>query len=107
MIESQSQIQNQQLKQHQQQQYISTRRIVTIAPGNIVTYVIRIYNEGNIDGYADEITEHLPQELEFVNNDFNANKMDGYQMQMTQHKNIKTTLISERQEYNKGLIINH
>ncbi len=54
---------------------IHKKNPVTIVPGNIKIYVIRIYNEGNIDGYADEITGHLPQELEFVNNDFSGKWM--------------------------------
>ncbi len=45
---------------------------VSVDVGEIVTYTIRVYNEGQIDGYVNEITDHLPQWLEFVNNEFNA-----------------------------------
>ena len=72
--------------------YKHKKNPVTIAPGNIVTYVIRIYNEGNIDGYADEITEHLPPELEFVNNDFNA--ANGWVLDANDSKNY--TFISRK-----------
>ena len=78
--------------------YKHKKNPVTIAPGNIVTYVIRIYNEGNIDGYADEITEHLPPELEFVNNDFNA--ANGWVLDANDatQRTLKTTLLSAEKD---------
>ena len=42
---------------------------VAVKVGDIVTYTIRVYNEGEIDGYAEEITDHLPQYLEFLAED--------------------------------------
>ena len=42
---------------------------VSVTTGDIVTYTIRIYNEGQVDGYADEIVDRLPPELEFLPND--------------------------------------
>ena len=45
---------------------------VQVAIGDEVIYTIRVYNEGQIDGYVYEITDHLPENLEFVNDDFNA-----------------------------------
>ncbi len=34
--------------------------------GDVVIYTIRVYNEGLLDGYANEITDYLPEELEFL-----------------------------------------
>ena len=34
--------------------------------GDIIIYTIRVYNEGSMDGYANEITDYLPEELEFL-----------------------------------------
>lgn len=48
------------------------RHIKTPVPveiGDTVTYTIRVYNEGQIDGYVTEITDHLPPQLEFLAND--------------------------------------
>ena len=45
---------------------------VSVDVDEIVTYTIRVYNEGQLDGYVNEITDHLPQWLEFINNEFNA-----------------------------------
>lgn len=42
---------------------------VNVYNGDIVTYTIRVYNEGQLDGYVTEITDHLPQQLEFIVDD--------------------------------------
>ena len=45
---------------------------VSVNRNDVVIYTIRIYNEGEIDGYANEITDYLPEELEFlVDNEIN------------------------------------
>ena len=45
---------------------------VGVSVGDEVIYTIRVYNEGEVDGYVTEITDHLPPQLEFVNDEFNA-----------------------------------
>ena len=45
---------------------------VEVAVGDEIIYTLRIYNEGQIDGYVYEITDYLPANLEFVNDEFNA-----------------------------------
>ncbi len=40
-----------------------------VKAGDIVTYTIRVYNEGELDGYATEITDYLPENLEFLKDD--------------------------------------
>ena len=48
---------------------------VGVSVGDIVIYTIRVYNEGEIDGYASSVTDYLPPQLEFVTDDeenFNA-----------------------------------
>lgn len=53
---------------------------VGVSVGDEVIYTIRVYNEGEIDGYVTEITDYLPPELEYVNDEFNAQygwKADG------------------------------
>lgn len=53
--------------------YNHTKNPVSVEVGDIVTYTIRVYNEGQVDGYVDEIVDHLPPYLEFIiNDDFNA-----------------------------------
>ena len=51
--------------------YNHTKEPVEVAKNDIVVYMLRVYNEGSIDGYASEIKDHLPSYLEFVDGDFN------------------------------------
>ena len=39
---------------------------VSVKNGDLIKYTIRVYNEGQIDGYAQEITDDLPEGLEFL-----------------------------------------
>ena len=39
---------------------------IVISEGSVITYQIRIYNEGDIDGYASKIVDQLPSGLESV-----------------------------------------
>lgn len=51
--------------------YNHTKEPVLVKKNGIVVYNLRVYNEGEIDGYASEIKDHLPPYLEFVDSDFN------------------------------------
>ena len=39
---------------------------VEVENNDLVTYTIRVYNEGNVHGYADILADNLPKGLEFV-----------------------------------------
>lgn len=43
--------------------YRHNKQPVAVQKGDIVTYTIRVYNEGELDGYVDTITDHLPENL--------------------------------------------
>lgn len=64
---------------------------VGVAIDDEVIYTIRVYNEGEIDGYVTEITDHLPKELEFVNDSFNAKY--GWSVS-ADGRTVKTTITS-------------
>ena len=51
--------------------YNHTKEPVLVQRNDIVVYMLRVYNEGDIDGYAAEIKDHLPPHLEFVDSEFN------------------------------------
>ena len=53
--------------------YYHTKTPVTVKPGDTVVYTLKVYNEGEIAGFAKEITDYLPQGLEYVENS-NINK---------------------------------
>ena len=57
--------------------YNHTKEPVTVRRGDIVTYVIRVYNEGNMDAYVSKITDHLPEYLEYLKDD-EQNKAYGW-----------------------------
>ena len=52
--------------------YNHPKKPVEVAIGDEIIYTLRVYNEGQLDGYVDEITDYLPENLEFVNDEFNA-----------------------------------
>ena len=67
-------------------EYEHSKQPVVLDIGDFVEYTIRVYNEGDLDGYAKEITDYLPEYLDFitgseytVNNDWikdpNSNKI--------------------------------
>ena len=49
-------------------EYVHPKDAVTVRKGDIVTYKIRVYNEGDRNGYATEITDYLPEGLGFLPN---------------------------------------
>ena len=60
---------------------------IGVAVGDIVIYTLRIYNEGQIDGYAKTVTDYLPEQLEFVMNDEeNFNAKYGWQIDSSLRK---------------------
>lgn len=58
--------------------YNHTKEPLEVSKNDYVVYMLRVYNEGDIDGYASEITDHLPSYLEYVDSDFN--KTYGWQV---------------------------
>jgi len=46
--------------------YVHSKEPLTVKKGDIVTYKIRIYNEGKRDGYATKVTDYLPEGLGFL-----------------------------------------
>lgn len=90
--------------------YEHTKEPVLVANGNIVTYTIRIYNEGTMAGYASEITDDLPEGLVFLPEnetnveyrwkmiDKDGNKTD----KVEEAKKITTDYLSKDQEKEEG-----
>ncbi len=70
---------------------------ITVRKGGTVTYIIRVYNEGNVDAYVSEITDHLPEYLEFIEDD-EINKRFGWKYNKNTRE-IKTTITSKTNDY--------
>ena len=47
--------------------YNHSKEPLTVKQGDIITYTLRIYNEGERAGYATEITDYIPEGLAFIN----------------------------------------
>ena len=77
--------------------YTHPKTPVAVSTGDVVTYVIRVYNEGKVDGYAKQITDHLPPELEFLPNDA-TNQEYGWTLDATDSSNrtIKTSYLANK-----------
>ena len=83
--------------------YNHTKEPVNVKIGDIVTYTLRVYNEGAIDGYVEEITDYLPEYLEFINNSnakTDAEKAaakfnEDYLWEVVTDRKIKTTVTSK------------
>ena len=65
-----------------------------------VIYTLKVYNEGEIDGYAEEITDHLPVGLEFVDDDFNKERGWKLDPEDPTLKTVRTTYLSKENNPN-------
>ena len=59
--------------------YTHPKQPVTVQVGNKVVYTIRVYNEGDIDGFASEVKDYLPPYLKYVENS-EINQQYGWQI---------------------------
>lgn len=62
-----------------------------------------MYNEGEIDGYAQEVTDHLPEWLEFVDDEFNRN--NGWYLDENDltNRTVRTTNLSKEYGISNGV----
>ena len=67
-----------------------------------VVFTLRVYNEGEIDGYAQEITDYLPEGLEFVEDEFNNER--GWKSDSENKRVVRTTKLSKEENVEKNLI---
>ena len=77
--------------------YNHSKEPVKVSVGAVVEYTIRVYNEGQVDGYVEEIKDHLPDQLEFIK-DNETNKKYGWTVDSTDSKVIKTSYLSKANE---------
>ena len=56
--------------------YTTVKNPLIVETGDIVTYKIRVYNEGGVNGYAEQVADYLPEGLGYLVN-YNAN-IDNY-----------------------------
>ena len=68
---------------------------VSLKAGDTVIYTIRVYNEGEADGYANEVTDYLPPYLEYIENSTINSK---YGWQISKDRRIATTTYLSNKE---------
>ena len=74
--------------------YEHAKDVLTVHVGDVVIYTLRIYNEGQIDGYASEITDNIPEYLEYLpENSINIEYM--WQMDRESQNVVKTKYLSK------------
>ena len=78
--------------------YNHTKEPVLVQRNNIVVYMLRVYNEGDINGYAAEIKDHLPPYLEYVDGEFN----EQYGWEISEDGRTLTTRYLENSIINKA-----
>lgn len=78
--------------------YNHTKEPVLVKQNDIVVYMLRVYNEGDINGYASEIKDHLPPYLEFVEDEFN----EQYGWEVSEDGRTVTTRYLENSLINKA-----
>ena len=91
-------------------EYVHPKDPVHVANGNTVIYTLRIFNEGNVAGYAEEVKDNLPEGLEFlpentINTAFKWKmyKEDGTETtDVKEAKFIKTNYLSKANETVEG-----
>ncbi|MBR2705602.1 MAG: Cys-Gln thioester bond-forming surface protein [Clostridia bacterium] len=87
--------------------YLATKGPVSVETESSIIYTLRVYNEGQIDGYADEITFYLPEELEYVNDEFNAQFGWIIDTTDTTQRTLKSSALSkEKDDDNKIIAFN-
>ena len=69
--------------------YVHPKNTLTLKRGDIITYTIRVYNEGGLDGYATEVKDYLPEGLELVEGENGAWTQDGDTLTTTSLKDKK------------------
>ena len=69
-----------------------------VANNDVVIYTIRVYNEGNMAGYASEITDDIPEGLVYLP-EHEINKKYGWEVS-TDGKSISTSYLSKESSEN-------
>lgn len=91
--------------------YNHTKEPIIVKPNDIVVYMLRVYNEGDVDGYAAEIKDHLPPYLEYVDDEFN--KQYGWKVSedgrtvTTEYLKDEKFLINKAQDTNGKIVLSY
>ena len=71
--------------------YVHPKDPVDVATDNIVEYTIRIFNEGEVDGYATKVMDDIPDGLEYLPEN-ETNKANGWKMYVESDKEAERSI---------------
>lgn len=74
-----------------------------VSQGDIILYTLRVYNEGDLDGYAESVSDYLPEGLGYLVN-YTTN-IDNYWALPTDDSNMKTVKLSTITNGTKNLSV--
>ena len=77
-------------------EYYHTKEAVEVNNGDIITYTLRVYNEGELKGKATEITDYLPEGLEFYSSEVDGVNYGWSVVSGTNGKEIKTSYLANK-----------
>ena len=80
--------------------YNHTKEPILVKRNSEIIYTIRVYNEGEVDGYAEQITDYLPEELEFLP-EHEINKQYGWVLG-EDGRTVTTDYLSKEKETTEG-----
>ena len=80
--------------------YEHTKEPLEVGVGNTVTYTIRVYNEGDVAGYAEQVWDDIPENLEYLpEHETNIQ----YRWQLSEdNKTVTTDYLSQAQGAERG-----
>ena len=81
--------------------YTTVKNPLIVKKGDIVTYKIRVYNEGELNGYAETVADYLPEGLGYLVN-YNTN-IDNYWALPTELSTDSTVKLSTIKNGTKNL----
>lgn len=76
--------------------YYHTKEAIEVNNGDIITYTIRVYNEGDLKGKATEITDYLPEGLEFYSSEVDGIDYGWSVVNGTNGREIKTSYLANK-----------
>ena len=86
-------------------EYYNGKHPLRIYAGQEIIYTLRVYNEGQIDGYVNKIVDHLPEQLEFLPEDeFNTSRGWKYVEDDETLSSIETDYLSKDNGEEENLI---
>ena len=77
--------------------YTQIKTPVLVQKGDIVTYTIRVYNEGEVDGYAESVADYLPAGLGYLVN-YNTNINNYWALPTSGVETIKLSQVTNGKE---------